>query len=105
MRLLFSFVVKAFFGTDFGFGVNLVWCLTCPSLLMLVAMAVAMPARWLHNRYAINPARDLGPRIFSSFVYGSDVWVVDRHWAWIPAVVPLFGGLFGSCLYRATVWR
>jgi glycerol uptake facilitator protein len=51
--------------------------------------------------YAINPARDLGPRI-AHFVLpihgkGSSDW----SYAWIPIVGPFLGGMLGSLVYKA----
>lgn len=51
--------------------------------------------------YAINPARDLGPRLAHALLpiagkgSGSD-W----GYAWIPVVGPIAGGLAGACLHR-----
>lgn len=50
--------------------------------------------------YAINPARDLGPRI-AHFVLpipnkGSSNW----GYAWIPVVAPVLGGSFGGLFYQ-----
>jgi len=49
--------------------------------------------------YAINPARDLGPRIAHALLpipgKGSSQW----HYAWIPIVGPLIGGIIGVTLY------
>ncbi|PLR96851.1 MIP/aquaporin family protein [Bacillus sp. T33-2] len=51
--------------------------------------------------YAINPARDLGPRI-AHFILpipgkGSSNW----GYSWIPVVGPLLGGVFGAVFYKA----
>lgn len=50
--------------------------------------------------YAINPARDLGPRIVHSFLpfakRGSSEW----NYAWIPICGPLVGGALGTLLYQ-----
>ncbi|GGH87483.1 glycerol uptake facilitator protein [Pullulanibacillus pueri] len=51
--------------------------------------------------YAINPARDLGPRIAHFFLpiagKGSSNW----KYAWIPVVGPILGGMFGALFYKA----
>lgn len=51
--------------------------------------------------YAINPARDLGPRIahFLLPIPGKG----DSNWkySWIPVVGPLLGGCLGAVFYRA----
>lgn len=52
--------------------------------------------------YAINPARDFGPRLASLFTgYGGAMR--DQHGAlyyWVPIVGPLIGGLVGGAAYR-----
>ncbi|WP_027415957.1 MIP/aquaporin family protein [Aneurinibacillus terranovensis] len=51
--------------------------------------------------YAINPARDLGPRIAHFFLpihgKGSSNW----GYAWIPVVGPILGGSFGGVFFKA----
>ncbi|RDI47364.1 MIP/aquaporin family protein [Falsibacillus pallidus] len=51
--------------------------------------------------YAINPARDLGPRIAHFLLpihgKGSSNW----GYAWIPVVGPALGGSFGGVFYKA----
>jgi glycerol uptake facilitator protein len=49
--------------------------------------------------YAINPARDLGPRIMYALlpIGGSSDW----SYAWIPVVGPLAGGAIAAALYLA----
>lgn len=46
--------------------------------------------------YAINPARDLGPRIVHALLpipgKGSNGW----HYAWVPVVAPIVGGVLGG---------
>ncbi len=46
--------------------------------------------------YAINPARDLGPRIMHALLpipnKGSSGW----HYAWVPVVAPIIGGVLGG---------
>lgn len=53
--------------------------------------------------YAINPARDLGPRIAHAILpipgKGSSEW----GYAWIPVVGPVIGGVIAAVFYR-TLW-
>ncbi|XP_072167305.1 aquaporin-3-like [Diadema setosum] len=51
--------------------------------------------------YAINPARDLGPRIFTACAgYGKEVWVPDgMHWWWVPIIGPILGAILGAYMY------
>ena len=50
--------------------------------------------------YAINPARDLGPRIAHQLLPIAGKGTSDWRYAWIPVVAPLLGGLSGALLYR-----
>ncbi|MBP7396765.1 MAG: aquaporin, partial [Flavobacterium sp.] len=51
--------------------------------------------------YAINPARDLGPRIMHAIlpVKGSSDW----SYAWIPVVGPIIGASLAAFLYMALI--
>lgn len=66
--------------------------------LLVVAIGLSLGAT---TGYAINPARDLGPRIahFVLPIHGKG----DSDWsyAWIPVVGPVIGGMLGALLYKA----
>lgn len=51
--------------------------------------------------YAINPARDLGPRIAHQLLPIRGKGGSDWSYAWVPIVAPLIGGAGGAVLYRA----
>lgn len=51
--------------------------------------------------YAINPARDLGPRIVHQFLPIPNKGTSDWGYAWIPVVGPLAGGILGGLIYNA----
>lgn len=51
--------------------------------------------------YAINPVRDLGPRIVHSLLPIPKKGGSDWGYAWIPVVGPVVGGLLGGLLYHA----
>src|SRR5918994_2810046 len=49
--------------------------------------------------YAINPARDLGPRLFTAVAgWGTEVFRAGHGWWWVPIVGPLVGGPLGGWL-------
>lgn len=50
--------------------------------------------------FAINPARDLGPRIAHFFLPIPGKGSSDWGYAWVPIVGPLLGGVFGALFYQ-----
>ncbi len=51
--------------------------------------------------YAINPARDLGPRIAHAILPIAGKGGSDWSYAWVPVVGPVIGGLLGAVTYKA----
>ncbi|MFC7371521.1 MIP/aquaporin family protein [Fictibacillus iocasae] len=51
--------------------------------------------------YAINPARDLGPRIAHFILPIAGKGGSNWGYAWIPVIGPIFGGVFGALFYQA----
>jgi glycerol uptake facilitator protein len=51
--------------------------------------------------YAINPARDLGPRIMHAILPIAGKGSSDWSYAWIPVVGPLIGGSLGAVAWLA----
>jgi glycerol uptake facilitator protein len=51
--------------------------------------------------YAINPARDLGPRIIHALLPIPGKGPSDWAYSWVPVVGPLIGGLLGGILFHA----
>lgn len=50
--------------------------------------------------YAINPARDFGPRLFTYIAgWGQQVFTANGGWWWVPIVGPLLGGVLGGAIY------
>jgi len=49
--------------------------------------------------YAINPARDLGPRIMHAILPIPGKGPSDWGYAWIPVVAPLVGGVLGALAF------
>ncbi|GMF43806.1 unnamed protein product [Phytophthora fragariaefolia] len=74
-----------------------------PFAFALMIMALGM-SFGMNTGYAMNPARDLGPRLLTYAVgYGSKVWTVDSYYFWIPICGPLVGGVIGAGLYTFLV--
>ena len=53
--------------------------------------------------YAINPARDLGPRIAHAVLPISGKGDSDWGYSWIPVVAPVIGGILGGLLFNVTI--
>jgi glycerol uptake facilitator protein len=51
--------------------------------------------------YAINPARDLGPRIMHAILPIPGKGPSDWGYAWIPVVAPIIGGILGAVAFDA----
>lgn len=53
--------------------------------------------------YAINPARDLGPRIAHALLPIPGKGTSDWEYSWVPVVGPIIGGVLGALVYTALV--
>lgn len=71
-------------------------------------LVVAIGMAWGTNAgYAINPARDLGPRL-ASFITGYGTAWTDQYgnqYWWVPIAGPIIGGIVGVFLYDQIVGR
>lgn len=72
-----------------------------PVVIGLIVVAIGISWGGMHG-YAINPARDFGPRLFT-FVAGFKETGFGSHAWWVPIVGPLAGGLAGALVYDALV--
>ena len=56
--------------------------------------------------FAVNPARDLGPRILTAMVgYGVDVFNFrHQYWLWCGVLAPICGALVANFIYDALVY-
>jgi glycerol uptake facilitator-like aquaporin len=72
------------------------------ALVLLIGMTFGFNAG-----YAINPARDLGPRLFTAVAgWGPKVFTVHNGmWWWVPVVGPLIGGVLGGFVYDVFIAR
>jgi len=59
-----------------------------------------------NSGYAINPARDFGPRLFTAMAgWGGEVFRAANGWWWVPIVAPCIGGVLGGWVYDAFVGK
>lgn len=76
-----------------------------PILVGLVVVVVGMSFGGMHG-YAINPARDFGPRLFTAFAGFRNNGLTDGPMVWwVPIVGPLLGGVLGAALYDFGIRR
>ncbi|MCC7496689.1 MAG: aquaporin family protein [Bryobacterales bacterium] len=76
-----------------------------PLLIGLVVVVIGMSFGGMHG-YAINPARDFGPRLFTVFAGFRNNGLTDgpRIW-WVPVAGPLLGCLLGGAVYDFGIRR
>ena len=87
------FVLLTFGGNKFTEGLI---PLVIGGLIVLIGLSLGGT-----TGYAINPARDLGPRIAHFVLPIIGKGKSDWGYAWIPVVGPILGGMFGALLYKA----
>ncbi|MBC8092994.1 MAG: aquaporin family protein [Pseudonocardia sp.] len=75
-----------------------------PVVVGLLVVGIGMA--WGANAgYAINPARDFGPRL-ASLITGYETAMFDQNgdlYFWLPIVAPIIGGLIGGALFKYLV--
>jgi glycerol uptake facilitator protein len=72
-----------------------------PFIIGLLVVAIGA-SFGLNTGYAINPARDFGPRLWVAVVTsGASL----TYYTWIPIVAPLLGGIAGAFIYDFTVGK
>ena len=66
--------------------------------LLIVAIGMSLGGA---TGYAINPARDLGPRIAHAILPIPGKGGSDWGYSWVPVVGPIIGGIYGALFYQA----
>lgn len=76
-----------------------------PVLIGAVVVAIGMSFGGMHG-YAINPARDFGPRLFTAVAGFKNNGLTDGSKVfWVPIVGPILGGILGAAAYDLGVRR
>jgi glycerol uptake facilitator protein len=76
-----------------------------PLMVGLVVVVIGMAYGGMHG-YAINPARDFGPRLWTVVAGFKNNGLTDGgHVFWVPIVGPIIGGLIGGLVYDTGIRR
>lgn len=86
------FGILAIGANEFAQGLN-------PLIVGLLVVSIGLSLGGTTG-YAINPARDLGPRLAHALLPIPGKGPSDWGYAWLPVVGPLLGGLLGALLYQ-----
>lgn len=84
------------FGLTKGLGESGTAVLVVAFLVVGIGLSLGGP-----TGYAINPARDLGPRIVHALLPIPNKGTSDWGYAWIPVVGPLIGGALSGLIFNA----
>ncbi|MFE3929652.1 MIP/aquaporin family protein [Streptomyces albogriseolus] len=84
------------FGLTKGLGESGTAILIVSFLVVGIGMSLGGP-----TGYAINPARDLGPRIVHALLPIPRKGTSDWGYAWVPVVGPLIGGALSGLVFNA----
>jgi aquaglyceroporin related protein len=72
-----------------------------PLVLFFTILGIGA-ALGMETGFAVNPARDFGPRLFTAMVYGREVFNFrHQYWLWCPIIAPICGALAGTLAYDA----
>ncbi|MHB0774196.1 MIP/aquaporin family protein [Halomonas sp. WWR20] len=75
------------------------------ALMIGLLVAIIGASMGYLEAWAINPARDFGPRLFAYFAgWGSSALPAPGNYWWIPVVGPLIGGVIGGGAYRLLIY-
>lgn len=92
----FALVFGIFFITGADAGLRSLDALPVALLILGIGLSLGGP-----TGYAINPARDLGPRIMHFILPIKDKRDSDWGYSWITVVAPIAGGLAAAWTYSA----
>ncbi|MFJ5831231.1 MIP/aquaporin family protein [Streptomyces sp. NPDC093089] len=80
---------------DSGKGLGVIGALITSFVVVSIGLSLGGP-----TGYAINPARDLGPRIVHALLPLPHKGTSDWGYSWIPVVGPLIGGAIAAGIYN-----
>lgn len=81
-------------GEDVGFGLGSLSALPVGLLVLAIGLSLGGP-----TGYAINPARDLGPRVVHAILPLKNKGSSDWAYSWVPVFGPIAGALLAAGAY------
>ena len=91
----FALVFGVFFLTGADAGLHSLDALPVALLVLAIGLSLGGP-----TGYAINPARDLGPRIMHFILPMKDKGSSGWGYSWIPVVGPVIGGILAALVFK-----
>lgn len=83
-------------GQEIGFGLGSLSALPVGLLVLGIGLSLGGP-----TGYAINPARDLGPRIMHAILPIPNKGSSDWGYAWIPVIAPIAGAVIAALVFMS----
>ncbi|EIM85991.1 aquaporin [Stereum hirsutum FP-91666 SS1] len=76
-----------------------------PLVIFIVFLGISA-AFGMQTGFAINPARDFGPRVMTAMMgYGRSVFTFrDQYWLWCPVIAPICGGMVAAFVYDSLLF-
>ena len=90
--LVFVVLISGYQNSSGDFG----WLNALGVALLIVGIGASLGGP---TGYAINPARDLGPRLWHAVMPSPNKGGNDWGYSWVPVVGPILGGLLAGLLY------
>ncbi|KAI6146702.1 major intrinsic protein superfamily membrane channel protein [Pisolithus tinctorius] len=96
-------IIAILAATDKRNGPVSVWLVTLTVFTAILGIGLALG---METGFAINPARDFGPRLLTAMVgYGKDVFTFrNQYWLWCPILAPILGMQVGGLVYDLLIY-
>ncbi|KAG9051395.1 hypothetical protein FS837_008492 [Tulasnella sp. UAMH 9824] len=95
-------VLSIFAATDRNNGPSSPALVAVAVFLAMIGITTAIGAQ---TSFAMNPARDLGPRMMSAMFYGRKVFTFrHNYWIWCPVIADFTGALAAATLYDLLIY-